>query len=1085
MAEPKKKDSRQKISKIKNSTSKKNAQECVYRHQSEAGVLKVAKIGINQVCGDSPQEAVIRAKKPMFLAFLVTVILGLLPKGAMSIPAKTLTEELSKTLIFQIPTNHPNRTRIKVSWLATYHKRPPKTPSASTTPQNSDENSNTPKIQKFDPKLTLISVMTDGVYMLKMNQTWREIDPENLEQDTLKALKYVDPKNQITMSQMDGNDTILTVAYQNLTIEVIDVLKSAPGAPKIIQKIDLLERSIEPWDDQISALYRIPYSEELILAPGRFEMVKINRLTGELKSEKNALGHLKFMVGPLRTDRPSRDPHNPNKSLRSSSKASRIHEIESAQYFVFTSKNTSMNAVGDFTTLKPIHFWSLKLYDKASFSSERSQNYKLEVTSICWSGYQPGAHLYLANNKNMDSIVLFNGIYQKLDSVYWATFGISYLTWLNGTSFVYMTLENGLDAFLDIDNWKNSGARFSSLVHDLDMVFLELEKSELGEQLPPGSLFDRLDWLYLNLYVSEENLILSPPTVCWGECFLCKEYEGMFYGRMRGCSNQCKAGFRPKIQSIKSQEEYNEYVNSDVLVDCVPFNCPLDEETGQTKKIHINWFYELYTKDANKTHSGVDPEISCQLYTPTEAEKGYVNDNGCMPGFNLNTHGVCQACADAYCSDCYSFYEGHGVCLSLNPFNYTFKDRGAAVPFKGHEGVFKDKGVSSYFNRVFGGGPLKSFKHGDSLWFYQSRPRVKDCYQRTSLFGSFQKYQLTGRRGYSLKLMHRYPQYDFSSQKSHHKPGNNSSPPSQNKDPLDRYFCFKNCPVGHFYDFESISCRRCYLGCADCEIMSKCKLCIPGWRPYMEPKNHPESFKKSMMGNCVEGCQIHFYSKSFNGDCEECPKLCDFCIDRKSRLNKTVGRTERELRDNQRLNRLTGGFCLRCEKVDEKKRPLYADLKFGECVTECGEKGRFKVKLKSEDGELVNACAYCLDEKCLKCSIHDAADCEECEEGYRVDASGGCRSIGNERWMNYSLVALLVVILVLVCLLLNLFSKTSKTERNAMKEFQNRRNLMMLQEGVTDFSPGGGGRLPPGLKGKKVSSRFLSTLTLKNIFLDV
>ena len=123
-----------------------------------------------------------------------------------------------------------------------------------------------------------------------------------------------------------------------------------------------------------------------------------------------------------------------------------------------------------------------------------------------------------------------------------------------------------------------------------------------------------------------------------------------------------------------------------------------------------------------------------------------------------------------------------------------------------------------------------------------------------------------------------------------------------NESVLNTYYCKKDCEEGFYYDFNSISCRRCPFGCSSCHRYELCDQCVPGFMLYQTPQHGSmHQVDKEMVNHCHIGCQHGFYLKGFNGTCLECDENCLECIDSVFTLKEEFVRTvSRE------------SYCLRC-----------------------------------------------------------------------------------------------------------------------------------------------------------------------------
>ena len=270
---------------------------------------------------------------------------------------------------------------------------------------------------------------------------------------------------------------------------------------------------------------------------------------------------------------------------------------------------------------------------------------------------------------------------------------------------------------------------------------------------------------------------------------------------------------------------------------------------------------------------------SCHpIYQLKESEKGFTNDNGCPPSYNRDPFGVCRRCKSQISSknqtsNCLFFADTYLIKedYTFNMQNYTEELYAKQIPFKGY---LEDRGKqleaskmtykTLYFNEDNQSvGLYEGFRVADSTKIYrhQQTPGSEVCYQLSEMAKSSSGYALRPARGFRLEPMSKYPWIDTSQQVAKYPQG-----------ALNSTICVKTCPVGEYYEFESLSCRMCDIGCSRCHRVDLCDECVPGYSLVERPKFR-ELASGLSVGTCVAGCQDEFYPQRYNGKCLECQGL--------------------------------------------------------------------------------------------------------------------------------------------------------------------------------------------------------------------
>ena len=307
-----------------------------------------------------------------------------------------------------------------------------------------------------------------------------------------------------------------------------------------------------------------------------------------------------------------------------------------------------------------------------------------------------------------------------------------------------------------------------------------------------------------------------------------------------------------------------------------------------------------------------------------------------------------------------------------------------------------DQYISEFeFNTISAGAIDNMF-----LFRHQNKLLSKQCYELQRMFLRPNTYSVSARGEYSLANANKTG-YNITSQISEIRNGT-----------LERVVCVKSCEIGYFYEFESISCRKCNLGCGVCKSFDNCEDCIPGFNKIKATVDHLDMQVGGYpVGLCRPGRQPGFYPKRFDGKCTERPKSCRVCRDK---VNKEVEKSkEKGIEDLI--------YCIQCREKDESGAQLYADLLTGECVKECEGFGFFtKNVTSSTEGNTYLACGKCFDPFCKDCnqSLEEEA-CVACKDGYVLDKDGSCKMYWNTTngiMIITSISLTIVLITIMICL---------------------------------------------------------------------
>ena len=221
------------------------------------------------------------------------------------------------------------------------------------------------------------------------------------------------------------------------------------------------------------------------------------------------------------------------------------------------------------------------------------------------------------------------------------------------------------------------------------------------------------------------------------------------------------------------------------------------------------------------------------------------------------------------------------------------------------------------------------------------------------------KYQLLVSKGYFLDFIDRDPTGQAAKQKGVY-----------GKDtPLNVFYCKKVCSQGFYYDFDSISCRRCNFGCALCSKFEECDLCEPGFNKVKKPAHlGPHPIEEEMIGQCQVGCQQGFYVDAFNGECLECHPECLKCMDSVFVFKEKYNKDQDE-----------PSFCIDCLQDPTPDVPgKIINLTNGICQAHCAER---KTTGSVIPGVVADYCYSC-GRGCANCEITDTSRCTSCQKRF-------------------------------------------------------------------------------------------------------
>ena len=249
--------------------------------------------------------------------------------------------------------------------------------------------------------------------------------------------------------------------------------------------------------------------------------------------------------------------------------------------------------------------------------------------------------------------------------------------------------------------------------------------------------------------------------------------------------------------------------------------------------------------------------------------------------------------------------------------------------------------------------------------------RVKDCYRFTDSHKDPYGYYLIASQGYFLQEISTIPGLNATQQISN----------VEADSPLAKFYCMRTCLAGEYYDLEATYCRKCDIGCSNCDSFDTCNVCIPGWNKIQKPEHHTHKIEHSSQeearraegkrvlkpGMCLQGCQLGFFTVPFKGTCKECQKNCLKCS------HKMVKhRYGGEENTNKTIVELFEGYCIECRPKNNKNIKVYTEIPTGRCVESCEARGQFATTINYEIEQInsaekkIDICVTCESLRCKK-----------------------------------------------------------------------------------------------------------------------
>ena len=556
----------------------------------------------------------------------ILVILASLGRLALSKSALEVYEESMKEMsIVMLPSYSENIKFLGVSWWVNYKPK--------TQPTNSSEQ------PEYTPLVRLTAVTTEDIFVKKIDKIWFEVDKKDPKATQARPILSTPITNPITSYQMHNNESVLVVAFKNLTILTLNLSHSSDPNKLIISKFDA-SYIVSEGDEQIRSIGIVPYSDFILFSASRFEFFKINRMTSEVISRKRSfLDEVRFIVAPSPTHRPRYDPHNPHKKEETWLNR-RIQKMAESTYFVTTGGGQGINALVDWTSMKVYRYWHI--LDREGRNMEKTSS-KDFVKSITFFGGSPKGHLYaMLGTQIVSKLYFYSGASRYMTECLSLPFlsKEGSVAWVNGTMYLHILQENLLNAtdslaesyFLNAGPFDSRKPQFlmvgsghwmkTQSFHLANMLTFSTNITKRDADDYMNDVYGDLDSFYFFLSVGANSLFVQVPPFNWD---ICKEDSypyysyRMLYGRYRMCKGKTQHGFHRQTTATQ-----NIIKDQKTAIAYSPRNCALRHQKMHIRTLGINE-YRFLCRDK---------------YNLTEPEQELSNDNGCLPGYNLDSYGL-------------------------------------------------------------------------------------------------------------------------------------------------------------------------------------------------------------------------------------------------------------------------------------------------------------------------------------------------------------------------------------------------------------------------------------------------------------
>ena len=935
-----------------------------------------------------------------------------------------------------------------------------------------------------------------GIYIKKIKTRWIDLsDDYQVTAGQMDPLLELNPHHplRIVSVQMNVNETIFSVGYSDLELKVYEIEEDSNSTSGYklteLHKINFNNEDFKLNGEdpgEIRSIGITPYSDFLIFSPNRLRAIKLNRRTGEQVESRAFLDSTRHVVCPVATFKHKDNPHSPNRVKREFL-SEKNFKIGTAPRCILTGHHTPTNVVIDWTNFQPVSYWNLGLM--GGYPDEKDNI----IHSMTFFGGIPSPSMYIFTTRKPESFIyLVSTVYstRHLHMYYdYQKAGSKEVNWVNGTLYVAIYIKDSTSTF---PAGKQLGfiRVFASRVqrawtrgirdligkevrnYHLAKIFLEIGAEDENESF---SHHEHLDEFYLGYSISSNSLQVESSILPWDDCKTAFANEtkasgtqtfytdSMLYGRYRFC-HFC-------LRGLKATAKYGIRATNRTVVQCQLEQCEPVKGVKMVRVIKESVFKHTHLEEGFSV--GLFPDARCVPVTELEpSEVGFANNKGCPRNYNLDPFRVCRACrpdAINHLSNCFFFVTKRWINedYTMNIQNYTVEFLTYEYPFKGHTKVKKstfvpldykdlyfktstvleDDGLYGTVGEDFG----EDSRDKATAWMHQTLPGSELCYRLISKGGSSWQYLAKPVRGFRLEPMEKYDWIDSSLQKEKYPNGT-----------LNKMICVMSCPIGMYYEFKSLSCRKCAIGCGKCHRQDKCDLCVAGYNKIKNTTNRKLG-DKEIVGQCLIGCQEGFYRRRFNGDCLECPKGCKYCRDRSTKELEMLTEEEKEEVGSV-------GFCLICEpkaKKEESKTSQIAHQLTGICVENCKQDGMVLINKTTEIFKKApeynyQVCTSCKVEGCKSCSPSNLSGCLSCNNGLykqrQEDGATKCVKFHKLNQFRIILITLflicLIFLIICITIMAKLVSASKKLGRGYKKSKMAKNGSIHLERKVEDFEVG-------------------------------
>ena len=900
------------------------------------------------------------------------------------------------------------------------------------------------------PKPTFISVLKSGVFMKKFKKPWLKANI-NVGERTMRP--FFKPENsEITAFHMEGGGDLLSLAFKNRTVLIIDVQKSQLGVPAIVRVYDLAASMANEQGD-IKAIGHIAYTDFIIFAPSAKILMKRERLGTSYIQVKSPLDKIKFIVAPVKTTMPERDPYNPNYKEIPGFDSELNILVSHHSIVVATSEDTEYAAMMFASNMKLVNYFSVRK------NQEKYDNPSEDVvTSICFYGGVPVAHTFALMTKHTNKqVVLLDGIFMSHKRI--VNLNTDYqntkLTWLNGTTYIMACQYDNGDS-----RCHPTLIDFSSMRPNNYTLTYWNEKSTLpvnsGFQMVPYRIVDpeltrinmhsNLDFLFLTMYMEDDQLIVKPPFFPWNFC-RDQNLDGlegtnkMLIGLYRFCRNpfshhrsnhkNVMCGGTPECtQTNVDRHAWNDDLKELNRVGFLGNTFRRQCHLGDHNSVFFN--SEFFRCSGGQASSLPWekllklPVISkltwaklSKVQTPDPLDPH--NLRRCKNG-KLNRKIILDPSGKVFNQCLLSDFTDLIDDKTLNNPKLYHKFHGLFGRSQSYEHKFQNLFNQGYSKKYFIDPQNRYFLIKDMNYDYWFRP----CYYIVP--------NPEDRRNYIIKVKDGYYLDEIKNDKSGKSKGQIKEYTYTGEGGFNKFYCAKKCPKGYYYDFDSIDCRVCPQGCSLCDHNGECVEEVKeGWHKVVPPKYwiHFKAYNKLMANNTryLKSCQKGFFLSKETRECMECEGNCLDC-----EPNPKFDVEDREFARRSR--------CLQCESSSsDLKKNLYIHSVEGNCSSKCQGEQRSVQYVANKAGVVVSYCVECFVKNCSRCHIKDPNRCIECREGSKLIRSDRCKEVSpimdveKTGFLTNKILIIIAVLIGLVAILCCLFARNETTAiQNTIQE---------------------------------------------------